>query len=112
VLRVPREGLTEGEPRAVQIGGSPDNLFWSPRGALLVATHTGSGTFLLCSLGRSPCRSSWSVFEIDPATLAAKPVIEHDGEVVGAIASAAEAEGLWFFGSVYDDRIGVWRGGA
>jgi hypothetical protein len=65
---------------------------------------------LLCALGRLPCRTGWSIFEIDPASLRATLLLHHDGSVVGGVASAAEFDGRFYFGAVFDDRIGVWRG--
>ena len=108
VVRVPRAGLPPGEkPRTVDVGGRPDNLAWSPRGTLLVAVHTSGAKPLLCTFGRTPCRASWKITELDPATLAAHDVLADDGTVVGAVASATEIDGCTYVGSVFDDRIGV-----
>jgi hypothetical protein len=108
VVRVPRAGLRPGEaPRTVGVGSRPDNLAWSPRGTLLVGVHTGAAGPLPCLLGRRPCRSSWKVAEIDPATLTTRDVFADDGTVVGAVASATELDGCTYFGAVFDDRIGV-----
>jgi hypothetical protein len=109
ISRVPRAGATVGSsPAHVIIGGNPDNLSLSPRGTILAATHTDGAAFLLCAFGRLPCRTGWSLFEIDPATLRATELLHHDGSVVGAVASAAEFNGRTYFGAVFDDRIGVW----
>src|SRR5512139_597774 len=41
VSRVPRAGAAAGQvPQQVSVGGNPDNLAISPRGTILVATHT------------------------------------------------------------------------
>lgn len=110
VSRVPRAGVPPGgAPESVQIGGNPDNLFLSPRGTILVATHTDGAAFLLCAFGRLPCRTGWALFEIDPRTMRATELLRHDGSVVGGVASAAEVDGTTYFGAVFDDRIGVWR---
>ncbi len=109
VVRVPRAGRGEGPPQAVEIPGGPDNLSWTSRGTLLVATHMSTTALTFCMLGKTPCRSSWAVYEIDPTSLSAKEILRHDGEVVGAVATAAESGKLHFLGAVYDDRIGVWR---
>ena len=110
VSRVPRTGLAGGQhPESVTIGGNPDNLSLSPRGTILATTHTDGGAFLACAFGRLPCRTGWSIFEIDPATLHATQLLHHDGSVVGAVASAAEIDGRFYFGAVFDDRIGVWQ---
>jgi len=110
VSRVPRTGVATGKaPAQVNIGGNPDNLSFSPRGTILAATHTDGAAFLLCAFGRQPCRTGWSIFEIDPTNLHATLLLHHDGSVVGAVASAAEFDGRVYFGAVFDDRIGVWR---
>lgn len=110
VCRVPRAGVPPGETVAdVNIGGHPDNLSLTPRGRILAATHTAGAAFLLCGFGRLPCRTGWSLFEIDPGTLHATELLHHDGSVVGAVASAAEVDGRVYFGAVFGDRIGVWR---
>ncbi len=94
---------------SVQIGGHPDNLAWSPRGPLLAVTHTSGSAFLLCALGRRPCRSAWSLFEIDGEELIARERLRSNGAEVGGVASVAEVSGRFYFGAVFDDRIGVWR---
>ena len=60
-----------------------------------------------CAFGRQPCRSGWAVYEIDPVTLAARPVLEHDGEDLGAVATALEVNGRIYLGAVFDDRVGT-----
>jgi len=110
VSRVPRAGVPAGHAAEhVTIGGNPDNLSISPRGTILAATHTDGAAFLLCTLGRLPCGTGWSIFEIDPATLRATLLLHHDGSTVGGVASAAEFNGRLYFGAVFDDRIGVWQ---
>lgn len=110
VSRIPRTGVPPGgAPDTVRIGGNPDNLFLSPRGTILAATHTDGAVFLLCAFGRLPCRTGWALFEIDPKTMSATELLKHDGSVVGGVASAAEVDGTTYFGAVFDDRIGVWR---
>jgi len=91
----------------VSIVGNPDNLTWTPRGTLLVATHTGGPAFLLCALGRKPCTTSWEVDELDPRTMALQTVFVHDGKTIGAVATALQVEGRIYLSSVFDDRIGV-----
>ncbi|TFH22414.1 MAG: hypothetical protein E4H03_08475 [Myxococcales bacterium] len=92
---------------AVDIGGNPDGLTWTSRGTLLVATHTSGSVFMLCALGKRPCTTGWAVYEVDPVTLATSQVLEHDGSELGAVATALEANGVMYLGSVYDDRIGA-----
>jgi hypothetical protein len=91
----------------ISIGGNPDNFTETPRGTLLLATHTAGAAFMLCQLGRLPCKTSWAVYEIDPETLATQKVIEHDGSRVGAVATALEVDGILYLGTVFDDRVGI-----
>jgi hypothetical protein len=96
------------ERRDITIGGHPDNLAWSARGTILAITHTDGLALLPCVFGRRPCRTGWSLFEIDPQSLQALELLHHDGGEIGAVASIAEIGGRYYFGAVYDDRIGVW----
>ena len=109
IRRVPLAG--GGGEIDVDIGGNPDNFTRTPRGTLLIATHTGGTAFMACRFGRAPCTTSWAVYEVDPDTLATRKVLEHDGSAVGAVATALEVDGLLYFGSVFDDRVGVMRVG-
>lgn len=109
VARVPLAGLPPGvAPSFATTGGHPDNLSWSSRKTLLAGVHTEGAGLLACLVAR-PCRSAWSIVEIDPVTLATTVLLHHDGQLVGAVASAAELDGRFYFGAVFDDRIGVWR---
>jgi hypothetical protein len=96
-----------GALASIDVGGFPDNLAWSGRGTLLVATHTGGAGLLFCAFGRTPCRTSWEIHEIDPATLAARPLFTHDGEVVGAVSTPLVVGDRLYLASIFDDRIGV-----
>jgi len=97
----------DGGAIAIDIGGTPDNIMWTPRGTMLVATHLTGFGLMLCNSGKAPCTTGWEVHEVDPHTLASRRLIEHDGTIVGAIATAVEVDGRVYLGSVYDDRIGV-----
>jgi hypothetical protein len=99
--------LPSGRRREVAIGGHPDNLAWSASGRVLAVTHVSGLAFLRCSLGSGPCRSPWALFEIDPASLAARELLRSDGGEVGGVASVAEWRGRLWFGAVFGDRIGV-----
>ena len=100
---------SDGSPphTTAKVGGNPDNLSWTSRGTLLVATHTGGARFMGCANGRLPCRTSWAIHEIDPATMSEKRILAHDGSLLGAVSAATEARGTIYLGSVFDDRIGV-----
>ena len=105
VHRVPRNGGSGAI--SVSIDGNPDNMTWSKRGKLLVATHTAGRAFGLCIFGRRPCKTSWAVFEIDPQTMAVKRVMQHDGVAIGAVSTALQVGDKLMLGSVFDDRIGI-----
>lgn len=106
--RFNRIGLDGSNRSYVAVEGRPDNLSWTPRGTLYLASHTSSWAFLACVRGAA-CRSPWALFEIDPGSLQADQVLAHDGEVVGAVASAEQVGALVYLGAVFGDRIGVWR---
>lgn len=105
VHRTPRFG--KNGSISVEIGGNPDNFTWTDDDKLLIATHTGGIGFMACAFGRLPCRTSWEVWEIDPATLAVSKILEHDGTNVGAVATALRVDNRIYLSSVFDDRIGV-----
>jgi sugar lactone lactonase YvrE len=105
VHRVPLDG--SGGAISVEVDGNPDNLSWTSKGTLLVASHTAGYGFAACLWGRRPCRTSWAVFEIDPATLRVNQVIAHDGSLLGAVSTALQVGHNLLLGSVFDDRIGI-----
>ncbi len=103
--RIARDGT--GERLSVDIGGNPDDFAWSGRGTLLLATHTGGIGLLACAFGRSPCRTSWELYEIDPTSMAAQRLLAGDGGVLGAMSTPAVIGPMLYLASIYDDRIGV-----
>ena len=103
--RTPRVG--KNGSISVSIGGNPDNFTWTDEQTLLVATHTGGAAFMACLFGRTPCTTSWEIWEIDPTTLAVSKIFEHDGSDVGAVATALRVGDRIYVSSVFDDRIGV-----
>ncbi|MFQ5478254.1 MAG: hypothetical protein ACE5E4_06520 [Candidatus Binatia bacterium] len=107
LYRVPRNGVTP--PVHIELDGKADNLSWTDRGTLLMASHDSAMAFMACAFGRRPCRSGWMVYEINPDTLASHLITKHDGEVVGAIATAAQVGQSIYLGSVFDDRVGIIR---
>jgi hypothetical protein len=99
----------DGSDRAeVPVPGGPDNLSWTPRGTLYLASHTSTFAFLACLIGPA-CRSSWVLLEIDPAEMRVDEVLTHDGSLVGAVSSARQVGALVYLGAVFGDRIGVWH---
>jgi hypothetical protein len=97
-----------GPARDIQVGGHPDNLSLSSRATLLVVVHSSGLASLRCRLGVRPCASPGKLIEIDPATGVASQRFSHDGNGIGGLASVAQVGDRFYFGAVYDDRIGVW----
>ncbi len=102
-------GVTNGVRRDVSIVGHPDNLSWSPEGSIYAISHTQGVGFVVCAAGRRPCRTAWSLFEIEPDSFRVREHMHHDGRVLGAASSIAHFDGRLFFGAVFGDRIGVLR---
>ncbi len=111
--KITRASIEGAEPAAgfpsVDIGGNPDNLSWGRDGKLLAPTHAPGIGVMSCMLGARPCRAGWSLFEIDPYSLQATKIFEHDGSRIGGVSSAAYYEGTYYFGAIFDDRIGFLR---
>jgi hypothetical protein len=105
IHRLPMDG--SGGAIAIDVAGNPDNLSWTTRGTLLVASHTGGYAFAACLFGHRPCTTSWAVFEIDPNTLSVRKVLSHDGSRLGAVSTALQVGNNLLLGSVFDDRIGI-----
>jgi hypothetical protein len=108
VYRVRLDGSGQREIVA-RFAGGPDNLAWSPSGALLVAVlradPQGRG---LCRRAPLPgCPAPWSLVEVDPHTGNTRELLRHDGSAVHSVTSAARAGPWMFFGSMAEDRIGI-----
>jgi hypothetical protein len=100
---------TGSSVRDIALGGHPDNLVFSSQVKLLALVHTNGLGVLICRFGALPCTSPWQLFEIDPASGVARERFAHDGSRIGAVASVAEVGERLYFGSVFDDRIGLLR---
>jgi hypothetical protein len=86
----------------------PDNLSWSPRGKILLASHHASLGDLLSSLdqeGSEPSLLPFSIVEIDPETLEKRVLIRHEGKPMGAGTVAIELNGFVYIGSYTGDRM-------
>ena len=94
--------------RDIGVGGYPDSLLWSSRATLLVPVHTSGLAVVRCRFGALPCTSAWKLMEIDPVRGVASERFAHDGSRIGAVSSVAEVGSRLYFGSVFDDRIGLW----
>ncbi len=93
----------------VRIGGRPDKLSIAADGKALLITHLNSVATDMCQLGNLPCRSDWSLVEIDTRTMEANQLLRHNGSAVGEVTSVVQMGGYYFFGAAFDDRIGLWR---
>jgi hypothetical protein len=51
----------------------------------------------------------WSAWEIDPETLEARELLDHESEVLCGATSALRVGGRMLIGSMNETRIGVWR---
>jgi len=103
--RIARSG---GKAQTVTVEGMPDNLTWTNRGTLLLASHDSPWAFAKCTR-EAPCRSPWRVLEVDATSLTPTTIFQHDGTSIGAVASALEAKNTMYFSAVFDDRIGYRR---
>lgn len=106
--RFVRIGLDGANRAEIPVPGGPDNLSWTSRGTLYLASHTSNVAFLGCLAGKA-CRSPWVLLEIDPVAMRAEEVLAHDGAVVGAVASAEQVGERVYLGAVFGDRIGLWH---
>jgi hypothetical protein len=86
----------------------PDNLSWSPRGKLLVASHHASLPALLSSLsqqGSEPSPLPFSIIEVDPESLEKRVLVRREGPPMGAGTVAVELDDFLYIGSYLGDRI-------
>lgn len=86
----------------------PDNLSWSPRGTLLLASQHASLPKLFSSLqqeGPEPSLLPFSIIEIDPDTLEQRVLVRHEGKPMGAGTVAVELDGYLYVGSYAGDRM-------
>ncbi len=95
----------------IEIEGYPDNLSRGADGRILVVTHHSGFAVLLCRMRLLPCRSGWSLFEIQPDLSAKTELLSHSGDQLGGAASAVIAQDWIYIGAIFDDRIGIWRPG-
>ncbi len=95
----------------LRIGGRPDNLNMAPDGKVLLITHLNGAASNLCKFGNLPCRSDWSLLEIDPTRMKATRLLVHNGSSLGEATSVIQVRDYYLFAAAYDDRIGVWRPG-
>ncbi len=100
--------LASGELLARVEVEKPDNLSWSPRGKLLLASQHASLFELFKSLdqkGPEPSMLPFSIFEIDPETLEKRLLLRREGPPMGAGTVAVELNGYLYIGSYVGDRM-------
>jgi len=103
-----RLSLASGERRSVDLGVRGDNLSWDAAGRLLVAGQDAGISDLVACTSRKEgtCAMAFSIFRVDPESLALDPVLVHDGKTVfGAASVAVEGAGGYWLGSFGADRI-------
>jgi hypothetical protein len=86
---------------------SPDNLAWSPTGALLAASHQASIADLLAcqDLEQGSCGFPFQVVAIDPDTMGTRVLLEHAGPPMGAATVALPFGDGIYLGTFAGDRI-------
>ena len=99
--------LASGKVTAVYEGGNPDNSTWGSDGRLLVATHTaGFSDLAAClELKSGSCGFAFRIVALDPETLSAVTLIEHEGAPMGGVTVALEMDGKLWLGTFAGDRI-------
>ncbi len=104
VSRLPLSGLPEGEsPDVVVLGSNVDNITWTEGGTILAIVHTGGAETLF-----QDCLLEWALFEIDPKTLEAQELLQHDGGTLCGATSAQRVEDRIYIGTMNETRLGVW----
>ena len=92
-----------------ELEGHPDNLSWSRSGTILIALLRGSPDGpLWCRAPLPGCPAPWSLLEFDPQTSETIERLQHDGSALHSVTSAARVGERTLFGSMSDDRIGIW----
>ncbi len=109
--RVRGARLDGSEPVEFPVAGRPDNLAWDSSGALHVAAHESFLGLAGC-LARRPCRGGWEIFRIEPKSGQVTSLLRHDGDRIGAVATAQPVGERIYLSAVFDDRIGVWSPGS
>jgi hypothetical protein len=96
-------GERVGEARV----SNPDNLYWSPTGELLVASHLGTlaDTMACQGLAEGSCGFRFQVVAIDPDSLTTRVLLEHEGPPMGAATVAVPHDDRVYLGTFAGDRI-------
>jgi sugar lactone lactonase YvrE len=94
--------------REIELPMRPDNLSWAPDGSLLVTGQKGSlaGVVACGGIESGSCALPFVVMRVDPETLAAEAVVDHDPATAGGAASVAiEHDGTLWIGTFAGDRL-------
>ncbi|MFM6931160.1 MAG: hypothetical protein ACKOUT_02815 [Novosphingobium sp.] len=84
----------------------PDNSSWADDGSLLVAaTAPGTSSAVCFKTPSQHCGEGFEIYAVDPATMAARKVIAHAGEPMGAATVAVQFGHSLLIGSYVGDRI-------
>ena len=96
-------GTSPLRKQSAAIDLTPDNLRWSADGKLYV----GGGNVAPQTCATPPCVTGWSVFEIDPATLASRKVAGADekAKLQGISVGLPVGSEVWV-GTYSGDRVG------
>jgi hypothetical protein len=86
---------------------NPDNSSWTEDGHLLVAGLSRGADIAPClqATFAVSCGAKFYVAELDPATLATKVLLEHEGPPMGLATVAVEVGKFLYVGSAAGDRI-------
>jgi hypothetical protein len=113
LVRLPLEPSASNVGRtSICIGGYPDNLSLTPRGTILIATHTSLSRLIMCA--RGGCGSPWAVYEIKQDLSQYRPVAASDGSEISLVSSAVlspyddpDALDRFVVGSILGERLGT-----
>jgi hypothetical protein len=104
IVRVPRAGASAERPAAfAALPSNVDNINWG-NGRLLAVVHLGGAQALF-----QACLMHWAVFEVDPDSLEAREILDHEGEVLCGATSAVQVGHRYLIGSMNETRVGVWQ---
>jgi hypothetical protein len=104
VRRIDRE---TGELLGSAEVSSPDNSSWAPDGRLLVASHLGgiADQQLCMDVTSGACPMRFAIVALDPKTLEAEVLFEHEGVPMGAGTMAIDTGDELLIGSFAADRM-------
>lgn len=101
--------LKEGkELKVIKLDFMPDNITWTPQRQILAAGVKGARG----NCGDIPCNLTFGIAQIDPATMAVKPVFDSQGAgsqgrapLISGVSVAYETGGFIYVGAFSGDRL-------